>query len=103
MTDAITNEIISKIQSLPKAEARKVIDAIKSLKLFDASFSDFITEKRFGTGLFVHAAIRQKFEKTDSTKLCSVSFVQTVTKAFLRLQIQSHIQARKSWKSGRNT
>ena len=46
MTDAITNEIISKIQSLPKAEARKVIDAIKSLKLFDASFSAFITEKR---------------------------------------------------------
>ena len=43
MTDAITEEIISKIQSLPKAEAKKVIDVIKSLKLFDTSFSDFIT------------------------------------------------------------
>lgn len=30
MTDAITNEIISKIWSLPKAEAKKVIDVIKS-------------------------------------------------------------------------
>lgn len=35
MTDAITEEIISKIQSLPKAEAKKVINEIKSLKLFD--------------------------------------------------------------------
>ncbi len=31
MTDVITNEIISKIRSLPKAEAKKVIDVIKSL------------------------------------------------------------------------
>ena len=45
MTDAITEEIISKIQSLLKAEAKKVIDVIKSFKLFDTSFSDFITEK----------------------------------------------------------
>ena len=30
-----TEEIISKIQSLQKAEAKKVINAIKSLKLFD--------------------------------------------------------------------
>ena len=35
MTDSITEEIISKIQALPEAEAKKVIDVIKSLKLFD--------------------------------------------------------------------
>ena len=40
MTDAITEEIISKIQSLPKAEAKKVINAIKSLKLFDKDGGD---------------------------------------------------------------
>ena len=81
MTDAITEEIISKIQSLPKAEAKKVINVIKSLKLFDVSFSDFITE-----AFSVHVAIRPKYAKMASTKLCSVSFVQIATKVFLHLR-----------------
>lgn len=54
LANFIKNSIVksTSLTSLPKAEAKKVIDATKSLKLFDASFSDFITEKRFGTGVF---------------------------------------------------
>ena len=82
MTDAITNEIISKIQSLPKAEARKVIDAIKSLKLFDASFSDFITEKRFGTGVFCPRCNSKKVRKNGFNKTMQRFFCADCNKSF---------------------
>ena len=82
MTDVITEEIISKIQSLPKAEARKVIDAIKSLKLFDASFSDFITEKRFGTGVFCPRCNSKKVRKNGFNKTMQRFFCADCKKSF---------------------
>ena len=82
MTDAITNEIISKIQSLPKAEARKVIDAIKSLKLFDASFSDFITENRFSTGVFCPRCNSKKVRKNGFNKTMQRFFCADCNKSF---------------------
>ena len=79
MTDAIT---ISKIQSLPKAEAKKVIDAIKSLELFDASFSDFIMEKRFGTGVFCSGCNSLKVRKNGFKKTMQRFFCTDFNKSF---------------------
>ena len=82
MTDAITEEIISKIQSILKAEAKKVIDVIKSLKLFDTSFSDFITEKRFGTGVFSPRSNSSKVRKNGFNKTMQRFFCTDCNKSF---------------------
>lgn len=44
-------------------DVSEILKAIKSLKLFDASFRDFITEKRFGTGIFCPRCNSSKVHK----------------------------------------
>lgn len=50
-------------------DVSEILKAIKSLKLFDASFRDFITEKRFGTGIFCPRCNSSKVHKNGGTSI----------------------------------
>ena len=57
-------------------------DAIKSLKLFDVSFSDFIPEKRFGTGVFCSGCNSLKVRKNGFNKTMQRFFYTDFNKSF---------------------
>ena len=61
-------------------DVSEILKAIKSLKLFDASFRDFITEKRFGTGIFCPRCNSSKVHKNGGTQCYSDGFTQMFSK-----------------------